>query len=374
MIIMLFIICYVPEDSNAHYLMDKQLAHYFPSWEVYFDSSNCGFRTSQGCLDLLNWYVDLEARFEIRLSRLLGLRYKNHYLGDYNEHISNHYFQPFFQFKENSRLIFSITTHYYKGEDELGIGYFYGKNYLNCLETFFTAEDFDRNFSLQNDPEGPNKVIYKNFKYPFKLKTTVNKNWQTGRLYMNFDIGMRYLLESTDEIVSYREQGFNRQFNLRFWQDVKNFRIGLIDNLKWCEKSFTDTTGTIMDSPFSEIILENIIEPMLALKIGKKWIPTLYLTYNRKTEEDTTFYERNVYAYLLDVEFYPGGNFVWHFGTQRQFYNNNKGRNFKERRINLGLEYRYKNVRFYLVEAMEGDFPTPKYLHNHTYVQLLLKL
>jgi hypothetical protein len=80
-----------------------------------------------------------------------------------------------------------------------------------------------------------------------------------------------------------------------------------------------------------------------------------------------------VFAYLVDVEFSPGGNFIWHFGTQREFYSNNQGREFRDRRINLGVEYRYKNIWFYLVEAMEGDFPTPKYLHNHTYVHLMLK-
>ena len=123
---------------------------------------------------------------------------------------------------------------------------------------------------------------------------------------------------------------------------------------------------------------------VIPYKLTEKWIPNLYFTYNYKTDdnsihissslEDSLFYyKRDVYAYLIDVEFHPDGNFIWHFGMQRQFYYNNQGEEFTDRRLLLGFEYRYKNIWFYFVEAMEGDFPTPKWLHNHTYVQLMLK-
>lgn len=378
MLLLFFAIMYAPEDSNCQYLLDKQLAHYFPSWEVHFDSTINGLHTCQGCLDLLNWYIDLETRFEVYLSKILGLRYRNHFRGDYADHISNHYFEPFFQLKENLRLLFSITTHYYKGENELGIGLFLGKNYLNYLETFLIAEDFDRNFSLQATPGGPGKIIYKRFRYPLKFKATFNKIWQTGRLHIAFDLSTNYLLESTDEPASYQEEGLHRFFNSRIWQDINKLRLGCIFDLK--QSIFSQfNSGRAVDENINEIIFE----PMISCRISDMWIPHLYLTYNDKTDDYASsfqmipdsiyYYRRDVYAYLIDVEFYPGGNFVWHFGTQRQFYYNNQGRTFKERRINLGLEYRFKNIWFYLVEAMEGDFPTPKYLHNHTYLQLMVR-
>ncbi|MGB9720114.1 MAG: hypothetical protein ACPL28_01350 [bacterium] len=363
-----FAFAYAPEDSNCQNLLDKQLAHYFQSWETTFDSTTNGMRTSQGCLDLLNWYIDLELRYEAYLSKTLGIRYKNHYLGDYGEHISNHYFQPFFQIRENERLFLSITTHYYKGEDEIGIGYFYGKNYLNYIETFLTVENFDRNFSLQNMEKGRAKVVYKGLQYPVKITITFNKNWATGRFRTELVLGKAYLLESTDEPATYREKGYAHSWYFRFWQDIKNLRIGLLNNLRYSTKSVTDSTINM-----KETILEEIPELQFTYRINEKWIPNLYLTYNYKSEDDTLFYERNVYAYLVDLEFYPGGNFVWHFGTQREFYYNNQSNNFKERRINVGMEYRYKKLWFYLVEAMEGDFPTPKYMHNHTYVQLMIR-
>lgn len=368
MLLILYLISYAPEDSNSQNLLDKQIAHYFHSWEVAFDSTTNGLRTSQGCLDILNWYIDLELRYEAYLSKILGIRYQNRYLGDYNEHISDHYFQPFFQLKENKRLYLSITTHYYKGEDDIGIGYFYGRNYLNYWETFLSVENFDRNFSLQNMETGRAKKIYKNFNYPIKLKTTINKNWRTGRLHLELLLGKKYLLESTDEPPTFREQGYTHSFYIRFYQDINRFRIGLLNTLKYSEKSINDYSNY-----FKEKIFDDYPELQFAYRLNEKWVPNLYLNYNYKTIDDTLFYERNVFAYLVDLEYYPGGNFVWHFGTQRQFYTNNQGRKFKERRIIVGLEYRYKNIWFYLVEAMEGDFPTPKYLHNHTYVQLMLR-
>jgi len=377
-----FVIClfvYAPEDSNSQYLLDIQLGHYFPSWEARFDSIIGGVRTSQGCLDLLNWYINLDTRYEVNLSKILGLRYRNKYLGDYGDHISNHYFEPFFQLRENLRLYFTIAPHYYKGEDEIGSGFFLGKNYLNYLETFIIVEDFDRNFSLQDVDPGPQKIVYK--QHPIELHSTYNTYWNTGHLNVQLELTNRYHLQSTELWESwpsaYTEKGLNRCFYTRFWQDIKKLRIGGIFDLEQSELLKTDTL-----SSFNGDLLEIIAEPMIGYRLNEKWIPTLYLSYNYKSQDDSLYYldtaqdsvvhyQRDIYAYLIDVAFHPGGNFIWHFGMQRQFYYNNTGREFRERRLILGLEYRYKKVWFYFVEAMEGDFPTPKWLHNHTYVQLI---
>lgn len=383
-----FAIClfvYAPEDSNAaFYLLDKQLAHYFPSWDARFDSTMGGVRTSQGCLDLLNWYINLDTKYEVSLSTIMGLRYRNRYLGDYGDHISNHYFEPYFQLKENLRLYFTIAPHYYKGEDEIGAGFFIGKNYLNYLETFVIVEDFDRNFSLKDMDPGPDKILYK--QHPIGLHSTYNTYWKTGHLNIKLKLTNRYRLQSTesaydlgDAPIAYTEKGLNRSFYTRFWQDINKLKIGGIFDLRQSELLRTDTL-----SSFTGDILEIVAEPMIAYRLTEKWIPTLYLSYNYKSEDDSlyyldmaqdsaVYYQRDIYAYLIDVAFHPGGSFVWHFGMQRQFYYNNTGREFRERRLLLGIEYRYKNVWLYFVEAMEGDFPTPKWLHNHTYVQLLLK-
>ncbi|MCX7995587.1 MAG: hypothetical protein N3A65_07450 [candidate division WOR-3 bacterium] len=358
---------YAPEDSNYQYLLDKQLSHYFQNWEIVFDSTRNGMRTSQGCLDLLNWYINLELRYEAYLSKILGIRYQNRYLGDYDNHISNHYFQPFFQLSGNERLFLSITTHYYKGKDEIGIGYYHGKGYLNFSEIFLLVENFDRNFSLQDMTNGRQKVIYKGLNYPIKLKTIINRNWSKGRLRLEIELARKYIMESTDEPSTFREAGYRHTGFFRFWQDAGNFRFGFLNEFKISYLEILDSTRKIA---------ENIFDGMPELQItylkNHRWLPNLYLTYNYKTVSDSVFYKRNVFAYLIDIVYKPGGNFIWHFGTQRNFYQNNQGVKIKERRINVGLEYHYKNLWFYLVEAMEGDFPTPKYLHNHTYVQLML--
>jgi hypothetical protein len=375
------IFMYAPEDSNSQYLMDRQIARYLPAWEMRFDSIDGGLRTSQGCLDLLNWYISLETKYEVKFSKILGLRYQNQYLGDYAYHVSDHRFQPFFQLAEDKRLFFTVTPHYYKGEDEIGVGLFFGRNYLNYLETFFIVEDFDRNYSLKNTPNGPGKVTYQRF--PLKLKSTFNTYWQTGHITMQFEVTNRYQLQSTEREFTYPphhlEKGLRRYFYSRFWQDFKKLRLGGIVDIKQSEFFKIDTTRIQ-----NEDIFDLYAEPMITYRLNKKWIPTVCLSYNYKTEDDSIFvfgsgvdslthYSRNVYAYYIDVEFNTGGRFIWHFGTQQQFYSNNQGWDFKDRRFILGLEYRHKNIWFYIIEAMEGDFPIKKNLHNHTYVQLMIR-
>jgi hypothetical protein len=370
----------VPEDSNCQDLLDYQLAHYFPAWEAHFDSSYNVFRTSQGCLDLLNWYIDLETRFEASLSSWLGLRYGNEFIGDYDRHINNHRFEPFFQIYPKLRIFFTITTHYYKGDNEIGLGYFIGADYLNYLELFVIADDFDRNFSLK-DIAGPEKVVYKH--HPIMLRTKFNRYWHTGHLFLKFDLSNRYILQSDENdpgpVPFYLERGQHRYLYTRLWQDIGRLRLGMIFDLK--KSTFLEQD---LISVFNNDEQDIIIEPSISYTISRKWRPALHFSYNNKMQYDSLHtyftgedslldYERDVYAYLIDMEFNPGGNIIWHAGMQREFYYNNQGREFTERRLLLGFEYRYKNIWFYFVEAMEGDFPTPKWLHNHTYVQLMAR-
>ena len=176
------------------------------------------------------------------------------------------------------------------------------------------------------------------------------------------------------------EQALHRSLYTRFWQDIGKIRCGMIFDLYASEFYHIDTSYARTDDAF-----EVIVEPMLAYSITDKWRPTFYFTYNYKTEDDSlqmfptgmdsvVNYQRDLYAYLLDVEFHPGGSFVWHFGMQQQFGESNLGRSFNHRRFTLGIEYRYKNIWLYVVEAMEGDFPMPNWLHNRTYVQLMIVL
>jgi hypothetical protein len=192
----------------------------------------------------------------------------------------------------------------------------------------------------------------------------------------------RYFLRSTEIEFTYppyfQERALHRSFHTRVWQNIGKVRAGVILDVYASELYQIDTSRVHTNE-----IFETLIEPMLAYSITEKWRPTVYFTYNYKTEDDSLYlfpsglaetvdYRRDIYAYLIDVEFHPGGSFIWHLGMQQQFYENNQGRDAVERRFTLGLEYRYKNVWFYIVEAMEGDYPMPNWLHNRTYVQLML--
>ncbi|MGD9380796.1 MAG: hypothetical protein PVI51_09535 [candidate division WOR-3 bacterium] len=380
MFLIFFLLNYAPEDSNAHYLLDKQLARYFPAWDSRYDDVSNALRTSQGCLDFWHWYINLETKLEANLASWFGVRYRNRYLGDYDRHVSNHHFEPFFQLRDYLRFLFTVAPHYYKGEDELGLGFFWGRDYRDYVETFVILEDFDRNYSYKNTPDGPDKITYQTF--PVKWQVRLNRYWSSGHLALASELTNRYFLRSTEHELIYppyfQERGLHRSLNARFWQDIGKFRAGMVLDVYASEQYNIDTSRV-----HTKDIFEALIEPMFAYSITDKWQPTLYFTYNYKTEDDslllfstgiaeTVDYRRDVFAYLIDVEFHPGGSFIWHFGMQQQFYANNQGRSARERRFTLGLEYRYKNVWFYIVEAMEGDYPMPNWLHNRTYVQLML--
>ena len=370
------------EDSNSFYLMDWHLSNYSTSWVARFDSATNSMRSSQGCLDYGHWYMNINTKCEAELFSTVGIRYRNYLHDDHRKHLLKNYFDLFFQLKKDLRLFFTAAPTYYKGENELGIGIFIGKNYLNCLEASYIIEDLDRNASLKYEPDGPDKIIYN--KYPIKLTSYFNKYWKTGHLTLKFEVTNTYKLQSTEPIEihqpNYQEKGFHRYFHIGFWQDIDKLRFGAIFDLQQLKHYESD----LDTEAFKKNMVSIITEPMIAYKLTEKWRPHFYLTYNYKAEDDSIHvfsshentrihYRRNIYAYLFDIEFHPGGNFIWHFGMQRQFYYNNQGIDFKERRFTLGFECYNKNVSFYIVEAMEGDFPTPKWLHNRTYVQLMLR-
>jgi hypothetical protein len=355
--------------------MDKQIAYFSPDWEARYDSTVNGLRVVQGCLDLVNWYIDLELRYEARLADWMGLRYRNLSFDDYGSHISDHYFEPFFQIRPDQRLFLSITTHYNKGENQLGIGYKLGRDYVNYLETFIIAEHFDHNFSLMNIPSGPTKYVYRVF--PIKWRTTFTKNWPTGRLRLDWELSDRYRLESTDTPVTYRQEGIHYNASVRFGQEFRPLYYGLIAMAQYRDTIYSDPSS-VFENCWEKSYMEYFIEPAFGWRVSDRWRPILNLTYNHKENRDRLpMVINDVWAYFLDVEwrtnwhFLPGRLFV-HLGTQREFYTDNRAWRYKERRLNVSLDYRYKNLWFNLHEAMEGDFPTPKWMHNHTYVQLIV--
>ena len=218
----LLLLCYAPEDSNAHYLLDKQLARYFPAWDSRYDSVSNGLRTSQGCLDFWHWYINLETKLEADLASWFGVRYRNRYIGDYDRHVSNHHFEPFFQLRDNLRFLFTVAPHYYKGEDELGVGVFWGRDYRDYIETFVILEDFDRNYSYKDTPDGPDKIIYETF--PVKWQVKLNRYWSSGHVAFAGELTNRYFLRSTEHEFTYppyfQERALHRAFYTRFWQDI----------------------------------------------------------------------------------------------------------------------------------------------------------
>lgn len=373
MIFFVFLISFVPEDSNYHHVMDQQLSVYLTDWQLRWDSTENGLRTVQGCLDLRYWYLNIDTRFQTDLANWLGLRYRYRNYSFYHRRVQDNYFEPFFRIKPDQRLIISLTTHFYKGDNQFGIGYALGRSYLNYLETFFIAEHLDRNFSLQHEEDGPDKIIYKTF--PLVWHTDLTRNWRSGRLGLTLEISNTYDLSATDHPASYQEKGRRAQIDLSLRQDIKRSRLNL-----WyrAENQWLNRTDSLFAGAFTASESFHFVHAGYGYRLNDRWRPTVYLTYNTvKVEDDTSHLTNRVWAYLLDVEyrtpwrFMPGAWLVT-FGVQQEFYHDTNERNFKERRFNLNLEYRYHKIWFRFMEAMEGDWPMPKNLHNHTYLQLLL--
>lgn len=366
--LLLLIVVYAPEDSNCHYVMDQQLAYFKPDWEMMFDSTGSGMRCSQGCLDIRNWYIDLELRHQAMLSRLLGLRYRNHYRGDYEDHVTDHFFEPFFPLGRSQYLFFSITVHYYKGEDDLGIGHVWGDDYLNRWENFIVVENFDRNFSVQSVANGYENRVYDVPRFPVKWWSDLHLSWDRGFLHAGARVGPEYRILSTDPDHNYQEEGSDNTADLRLHHEVGRCLCGYRMTALMRSRDIQDSARTS-----SVNITDLLAEPMLGYGLSEKWELSGYFTYNYKVEEDTARYERNTWSIMAEAWFRPGGSLSWRFGAQQQYCETTLRDGFWERRLLVGLEYRTPKIWFYLVEALEGDWPIPKTPHNHTYVQVMYR-
>ncbi len=373
--LILFLLSFVPEDSNYHHVMDQQLIVYLTDWQVRWDSTENGLRTVQGCLDLRYWHLDIDTRFQTDIAPWIGLRYRYRNYGFYNRRVDNNYFEPFFPIKPGQRLFISVTTHFYKGDNQFGLGYSFGRTYLNHLETFLIAEHLDRNFSLQHEEDGPDKIVYSMF--PLVWHTELIQNWRTGRLGLAFEVSNTYRLASTDHPASFWEKGRRTMASFSFRQDIRRSRFTAWYNMedRWLIRSDSTFTGS---NGFTTAEGFHFIHTGYGYKINDRWRPTAYLTYNtNRAEDDTAYNKTNVWAYMLDVEYrtpwhFMPGAWIVTFGTQQEFYTDTGAREFHERRFNVNLEYRYNKFWFRFMEAMEGDWPMPGNIHNHTYVQMML--
>lgn len=179
MIALLFLLlASAPEDSSAYYYMDRFLVFYPDRWEMIYDSSLQGLRTIEGCHDLRTWYINLEVKTEAWLCSWFGVRYRSHLLADYLHQKNYHRFEPRFKIKGNWSLLVVVTPNYLKSDDEFGLGFFKGNNYLNSIEGFLIVQSPTLNFSQKDWQDGREKKVYNTF--PFYGALRVERSWERG--------------------------------------------------------------------------------------------------------------------------------------------------------------------------------------------------
>ncbi|HIE05956.1 MAG TPA: hypothetical protein EYP58_04055 [bacterium (Candidatus Stahlbacteria)] len=365
MILFLLFLLYEPEDSNNMYLIDQMLVVPEEQFIVAYDSAVSGLFTTQGCLDLMNWYIKLDIKHDAWLSSWLGLRYRYRKIGDYDRSADEHRFEPTFKIgKQNLHLM--IIPRYYKGGDEIGIGYSTGSDYLNYLQLFLSVPDFDRNFSLRDTPDSLPRYKYKRF--PIRLSLELRRRWGVG--YFKFIINRilpSFQIWEGQESIRSDEFGYSAyltswhgRFNLGFAADYnvqneRNFdmvaRVFNGDSLSWFE-----------------------VQPWVGFRISKRW--TVFFRYRVETKwhkDDLSDYHREGNSQYLDIHYRMSDHYLWHFGYQGEYLESGMLKIVNNHRFVVGLEYDFNRGRFVLWEGIEADRPWRiARFHNHTYLSFLV--
>ncbi len=376
MILFLFLLnAIAPEDSNYYYYMDRMLSFYPDRWEIGYDSSRSGLRTIQGCHDLQNWFVTMEAKTEAWLCNWLGIRYRYCLLGDYLRQKNYHRFEPRFKIKGKLSLLLMVIPYYKKGDNEFGLGIFRGDNNLNSIEAFFVLKAIDRNNSLKFVPDGPEKIVYKAF--PAYVTLRLARRWESGYFKAYFE------KSNTSWLVSrygpgrscwFQEKESFGNLNLRFLNTYGRFDFGTI--LNFYENNRACLNKELRPGWIGDTLREIEFQPSIGFNLSQKWRPVFYYYFNYKSAEDTILYKRAGNGQYLDFEFRPSQRTLWRFGLQREWIDIIRDELRINHRLVIGFEYTFPSGSFVIYEGIEADPAQMKItrMHNHTYVGLLLKI
>lgn len=366
MILSLLFLYLAPEDSNNLYLMDRMLTVPEERFMIGYDSLSSGLYTNQGCLDLLNWYIELDIKHDIWLSNKVGIRYRYRKLGDYTRRIDKHRFEPTFK-AGRGRIHLMIIPEYYKGGDEIGIGYSTGVGYLNYCQFFLSIPGFDRNFSLRDTPDSLPKYRYHRF--PVRLSLDLRRRWDKGYLKFVIDKTLQsFQAWEGHESKKSEELGFSiyltswhGRFNLGFAGDYREHKErdfhmvgerGFVgDSLNWFE-----------------------VQPWIGFRFSDQL--SGYFRYRVDTKRHLTEdfdYHRGGNSQYLDFHYQVSDQYLWHLGYQGEYVKSGELKIVNNHRFVVGLEYIFKKGRFVLWEGIEADRPFRIIrFHNHTYLSFLV--
>lgn len=374
MVLLFLVALTAPEDSNAYYYMDRMLSFSPDHWQVAYDSSLQGLQTVQGCHDLKNWYIDLNAKAEAWIAGWFGVRYRYVLLGDYERQRNYNRFEPRFRLKGDLSLLVLISPSYRKSDDEFGLGIFKGHNDLNSIEAGVLIRSPSHNFSLKDIPDGPEKIVFRTF--PLYGYVRFERGWDDGFLKGYFEKSNTWHRVSRygpGRAYWFQEKESFTNAALRFLDTYGRVDFGGVFN-------FYETSRSSIDRNLRSVWLgdsmrEIEFQPRVGYRLSEKWKPSLAYLFGYKVREETLRYKRAGNSQYLNFEFFPNEKITWHFGFQREWISIAQEPLVVNHRLVLGFEYSFPKGRLALWEGIEADPSQMKLtrMHNHTYIGLLLR-
>lgn len=373
-----FLIMAVPEDSNELYLMDMNWTTFPSEWDLAYDSSLFAFRSTQGCLDLIRWYIVYEIKFRYPLYKGFGVRYSYYEKDDYDEVIKRHRIEPFLKLKGNYFGHLMVTPNFGKIEDEIGAGISWFPDPLNYWEFFFIVKDFDNNFSLQRTRTGEEKDLYTDLAYPYKLTLEFRKEFKYFRV-KNYTEYVTTAKKELQDPENHRTKYFSsyRGYGRIETKPMERMMIGTV----W-EYNGSEEKSEFTDSVTSDTLRKWMVEPYLSFFFTDKWELNIQFRF---TEKLHNLYKRYWFGPSIYLNYRVNRGIEFIAGYQSSIRKRwrdglvlyDSWHDFQNR-IALGVQFIFPNrARLLLYEGIELDGAWKWKLthpHNHTYASLFLPI
>lgn len=379
-----------PGDTNIYGGMDANIAQFSRYWENVYETSPSGFRTTQGCLDLVGWYQLYEAKTEAAFNKTFSLRYRFQMIRDYEYEITEHRFEPTMRLGGDFYTHLVVAPYFLKEHDEAGIGFSWRDDYTDWVAVYGILQAFDHNFSLLYRPPGPRNDPFR--RIPLKLELDARKEFDWMRLRLHTELGTRaeQYLVWPDSAWSQWERTFDRSMG---WgrlelRPLKGVWVGTRFSARRTRSRTLWPARAGADSLTADTLLNYWVEPFLSFSPSRSLELRLeYRIWDTYQGTDSLTYFRDWDILSTSISWQPLPVLVVETGYQRSLryryladtliLEPYSGRHYQSR-ILFNLELRLKSgMMLTIKEGIETDFFPRDFFrspHNHTYVSLHLPL
>ncbi|MBD3286215.1 hypothetical protein GF359_06740 [candidate division WOR-3 bacterium] len=379
-----------PGDTNIYAGMNSYIAQFSRYWETVYETSPSGFRTSQGCVDFIGWYMLYNAKTEADFNKTFSMRYRFHMLRHYDDTITQHRFEPTMRVVPNIYAHVVMVPFYHKTHNETGIGLSWRRGCTDWLGVYALVQRYDHNFSLMFINEGPDRTPYEKLPVKFEVDGRGETDWLRARFHGEFGTRSHQYLDWPDS-AQYIWDRYKDSTGL--WgrievQPVKGLWTG--GRFMWERDRWLTTWRQWQDSVTYDSLYEYWVEPFVSYNPTERLMFEIaYRFWDVSRRMDTVDYYSDFDVFSSLICWQPVDWFVFEGGYQRSVrtrYNNDttirepwKGEPGQpQSRLIFDFEFRLKSgMMFSIKEGLEMDnFPRRLFRspHNHTYVLLYMPL